>query len=293
MVSLFKGRCELYEVGNEPDLSSQTPAQYTAFWNSFVPQARAIDPAAKFGGPATFIPLGGDCNAQGQCFLEQWLQGVKASGVRPDFVTFHWYSCYDQDAAQCLVRAHSIWDVGNGEVAMVAKYLGSGVPVGLTEWNANAQNGISYQFDDAWMSQYEQTSLSALETSNLSFAMQFDLAGCNGYGSLDMFNVCAGPSDNSARPYEGVWAAEVTRERAGGISTTPTPNPTPPPTPTATQPPSPTPTATPKPTPSPSPTSTPPPPAQGVSCIELVNGVMTMGTCVGTFTPAGAGGSQP
>lgn len=287
MVSLFKGRCELYEVGNEPDLSSQTPAQYIAFWNSFVPQARAIDPAAKFGGPATFIPLGGDCNSQGQCFLEQWLQGVVASGVKPDFVTFHWYTCYTEGASACMSRAHSIATVGNQELAMVAKYLGGGVPVGLTEWSANSGNP-SYQFDDAWMSQYEQASLTALETSGLSFAMQFDLAGCNGWGSLDMFNVCAGPSDNSARTYEGVWAAEVARERAGGVTSSPPP---PAPSTTATQASSPTPT----PKPSPSPTA-PPPPAKGVACIEIVGGAMTMGTCVGTFTPnapVGQTGGQP
>lgn len=51
--------------------------------------------------------------------------------------------------------------------------------------------------------------------------------------------------------------------------------------PVATPPPTPSPSPSPSPTQSPTPSPTP----QGTPCVELVNGVMTLGVCVGTFTP--------
>ena len=61
-------------------------------------------------------------------------------------------------------------------------------------------------------------------------------------------------------------------------SSSPTPTPTPTQTSTPTPPP-----------PTPTPTQTPPPPTPtpiSAPCVELVNGVMTTGTCTGTFTPS-------
>ena len=289
MVSLFKGRCELYEIGNEPDSdSSMTPQSYLNFWNSFVPQARAIDPNARFGGPATTVPLGYDCSwdssGNQNCFTEKWLQGTVASGVAPDFVTFHWYTCWDENATDCMARAHTIGTIGDSTIALVNKYYpNKHIPVGLTEWNANAGTP-SYQFDDTWMTQYEQASLTALEQSNLSFATQFNLASCSGYGSLDMFNVCTGSSNGSPRPYEGVWAAEVAREMSGGVSA---PSPT---SPGATPTPSSSPTGGSSATPTPSATSAPSTPTSstGSSGSSSSSGSPLFSDTFQTATPGGA-----
>ena len=83
LVTLLKGKRELYEVMNEPDIEGVNSTQYLAFWNSFVPQARAIDPNAKFGGPADYNNQGNECSYSSSgstCFLQKVMIGMQASG---------------------------------------------------------------------------------------------------------------------------------------------------------------------------------------------------------------------
>src|SRR2546430_1403482 len=74
-------RCNLYEYGNEPDNNGLTMQQYVQNWNNFIPQLRKINPSAKFIGPTV----------ADYTQVQNFLSGVKASGVLPDAVSFHWY----------------------------------------------------------------------------------------------------------------------------------------------------------------------------------------------------------
>lgn len=229
LVTLLKGQCELYEVFNEPDMSGIWPpavsvTSYLAFWTSFVPQARALDPQARFGGPATAVEMGMDGT-----YMQQTLQGMAASGVWPDFVSYHWYTCSTETAAQCLSETEP-WFAGQGKtlVSWVQQYFpGKSVPVGITEWNANPTGG-GYMDDDAWMAQYMAAALTGLEANPyLSFATQYDLGSYACFGSCDLWNVFPASGPPVARPEFTTLANEIAR--VSGTVTSP-----PPPTSTTT-----------------------------------------------------------
>lgn len=246
LVSLLQPYCRYFEVYNEPDLSGMWPpavseSDYLTFWNSFVPQARALDPGAQFGGPALATEFGlSDPN-----YMQNILSGMASSGVAPDFITYHWYICSGVAQSACLADTAQ-WTPGHGKTVsdwLQQDFPGRAIPLGITEWSADPGNP-SWAYDDSFMSQFEAAALAGFEQNPyLSFATQFDLAAYAGYGTLDLFRTDAGdPYTNtpaavgSARPSFGVLASEIARlsgsgSTGGSGSPTPTPPaPTPPPT---------------------------------------------------------------
>lgn len=196
MVTLFKGKCSYYEFMNEPD-DEQVPVDtYVAQWASEIPRLRAIDPHAKFGGPAAAAPQYSQCTygpSETVCYLQKVLQGMAQSRVLPDFVTFHWYPCYNEPADSCLAKASTYGE----QVAMVRGWLtqyfgsaGARIPVGVTEWNADPSAPMpSYTKDPCWIEQFTTTAVESMARAGASFANQFDLASYSGYGSDDMVDI--------------------------------------------------------------------------------------------------------
>lgn len=253
LVTLLAPYCRYFEVYNEPDLSGVWPpavsvANYLSFWKSFVPQARALDPTAQFGGPATADEFGLDSTGT---YMQDVLAGMASSGVWPDFVSYHFYICAGDPQSSCLSDA-STYTTGHGKTVagwIAADFPGKAIPLGITEWSADPGNP-SWAYDDAFMSQFEQAALSGFaQNPYLSFATQFDLASYAGYGTLDLFRTDSGePYTNtpaavgSARPLFGALASAIALAQSGGITTggggsTPTPTPVPPtpsPTPSPT-----------------------------------------------------------
>lgn len=272
LLSILNGGCPYVEVMNEPDNTGVTVAAYLAFWNSFVPQARAAYPGILFGGPAATTPQYSQCTYSGStttCFMQKVLAGMAKSGVLPDFVTFHWYPCWQQTAAQCLAEDTTYAGQAQLVESWIPQYFpGHNIPVGISEWNADPGNP-SYMDNGAWMSQYLTGALNNMQSSGLAFAMFYDVAGYANYGTDDLFDIYTG--NGTAKPQFNALASDIAAAKGGG----------PTPTPTSTNTPSPTPTNTPS--PSPTPTGTPPP--NTFPCVALVNGVMTVGTCTGTFAP--------
>jgi hypothetical protein len=194
IVQLLGNRCTLYEFMNEPDIEGYTAAQYLEAWNSEIPRLRAINPGAKFGGPVDYNAQGNDCTYTPQgttCFLQKFLIGAAQSGVRPDFVTFHWYPCWNDSATSCQAKATSFADVTKTVTGWVSQYLGrSDIPVGITEWNADPSAPMpAYTQDSVWMTQFTTTALKSMASAGISFAMQFDLANYGGYGTDDMVDI--------------------------------------------------------------------------------------------------------
>ena len=99
MVTLFKGQCSYYEFMNEPDDEQVPISTYVSEWSSEIPILRSIDPQAKFGGPAVAAPQYSQCTygiGTTVCYMQKVLDGMAASKVLPDFVTFHWYPCWEE-----------------------------------------------------------------------------------------------------------------------------------------------------------------------------------------------------
>lgn len=310
LVQILAPYCPYFELMNEPDYSGMNPVSapnYIAFWNSFVPQARAIDPTAEFGGPALATEYGSSSST----YMQDVLNGMKASGVWPDFVSFHWYICAGQAQSACVADT-AWWTPTHGKTVygwLQQDFPGKSVALGITEWNMDPGNP-SYAYDDTFMSQFMQTALSGLETNPyISFATFYDIGSYACWGACDLFRTFSSePYTNtpsaigSPRPEFGVLASEIARLSGGTVTppsppppspTATTPPPPPPPSPTATTPPPPPPTPVPTTTgctgdgcstPTPAPTTVP---TTTRPCMELLGGVMTLGQCGGTFYPTG------
>jgi hypothetical protein len=197
VVRYLGSRCNIYEFGNEPDLedghgsfrySIQT---YLQQWNTVIPQLRKINHHAKFIGPVTYTQTGNQCHYDltgGHCFMKDFLTGVKASGVLPDAISFHWYPCYNDTEASCLGKASSYQQVTAEVKGWIRSILGKDIPVGITEWNYDPGNPPP-DYGADFMKQFTTIALNSMIQSKLDFANQFDAQSYSGYGGLDMFDI--------------------------------------------------------------------------------------------------------
>lgn len=182
VVSYAGSRCNLYEFGNEPD--KQSMSDYIQVWNNLVPKLRQINPAAKFIGPVV----------ADYTQVQPFLTAVKASGVMPDAISFHWYPCGLEDSStSCLAKISTFTRVTEQVRAWVTNTLGVNLPVGISEWNYNADNPpTAYGSDPTFMTQFTTSALRAMIQANLDFANQFDVASGAGQGGLDMIDTRTG-----------------------------------------------------------------------------------------------------
>ncbi len=177
-------RCDLFEFGNESDYNDISIESYLQQWNTLIPLLRSINPQAKFIGPVTYNELGKDN------YMQLFLQGVKASGVLPDAVSFHWYPCFDDPQNACLSKVSSIADAVQYVRNLVLGTFGKNLPIGVTEWNFDPENPPPAYGDNAdFIQQFTTNALRTMAQSGVAFACQFDAASFAGYGHLDMFNV--------------------------------------------------------------------------------------------------------
>ena len=179
VVSYAGSRCNIYELGNEPDKSSMQ--DYINSWNSLIPQLRKINPAAKFIGPVV----------ADYAQVRPFLAAVKASGVLPDAISFHWYPCGTDDSLDaCLGKVSTFEQVTAQVKQWVRETLGKDLPVGITEWNYNSDNPpTAYGNDPSFITQFTTSALHFMIQAGLNFANQFDAASGAGSGGLDMFDV--------------------------------------------------------------------------------------------------------
>ncbi|HEU5379115.1 MAG TPA: hypothetical protein VFV38_27140 [Ktedonobacteraceae bacterium] len=199
LVSLLDGThpgyqaCDMYEIGNEPDATPDAN-NYVAEWNAFVPALRALNPRAKFFGPASYT--------DNLAYIQWFLQGAQASGVLPDGVTFHHYGCPGpEDKDECMIAAQNYGAVIDGVRNVVVSTLGKNLPIGLTEWNYDP-NGNSWQManDINFMTHFTTTVINQMIAAHLEFANQFDVMSYSGNGQLDMFDIFDGGPSTGSKP---------------------------------------------------------------------------------------------
>jgi hypothetical protein len=201
VVKYAGNRCLLYEFMNEPDYEGYRANGYLKAWNSEIPRLRAINPHALFGGPATYTAQGNFWRytpTSTSCFMEDVLRGAGASGVYPDFVTFHWYPCYHDNESGRLAKAATYGDEVQEVRGWVRSDLGRSVPVGITEWNFDPGSPPPASDDKtSFIRSFTTQALHAMAQAGLSFACQFDAANAGGYGHLDMFDIANGGAAKS------------------------------------------------------------------------------------------------
>jgi hypothetical protein len=206
VVAYLGNRCNLYEIGNEPDLDFY-PAKgptvprmsvqtYLNRWTEFVKALRQINPQAKFIGPVTGSDQENNCadTVQGtNCYLHSFLKGAKAAGVLPDAVSFHWYPCYNatdgfNGNGNCgPAQAQSFARVTSEFRGWIRNDLGTNIPLFITEWNADPSANPLLE-NTSFMTQFTQQAMKAMIDAGLDGAFQFDTRSYAGWGHLDMFD---------------------------------------------------------------------------------------------------------
>jgi lysophospholipase L1-like esterase len=219
VVSYLGKRCLLYEFGNESDYWGISVAEYLAAWNSTIPLLRHQNPSARFIGPVTSTDQGvGN-------FLEQFLYGVRTSGILPDAISFHYYPCYNDSESSCLAAADTYQAVALGVRQLVLQILGKELPVGITEWNYDQSNTPPAYGDDAgFITKFTTAAIQSMIAGGVAFACEFDAASYAAYGHLDLFNV----DNNQAKPQYFALASMIKQYKpASAAGTSPTAQATP------------------------------------------------------------------
>jgi hypothetical protein len=189
LVQYLGKRCLMYEFGNEPDYNGISVATYLKQWNAVIPLLRHINPDAAFIGPVASSSSGS--------FIQDFLSGVKSSGVLPDAISFHWYPCYQNAEAVCLHMADTAGQAALQVRDLVKNILGKDLPIGITEWNFDPGNPPpSYGDTSAFMTSFSTAALASMIQAGVAFACQFDAASFAGSGHLDMFDV----GNNAPKP---------------------------------------------------------------------------------------------
>lgn len=218
LVRYLGDRCLMYEFGNEPDYDGSEYyiplEEYLSRWNSQIPRLRAINPDAVFIGPVAFT-----YRDDHKDYLRGYLEGVKASNVLPEAISFHLYPCYEDTRERCLQVASSYKEAAESVRALVKEVLGKELPVGITEWNYDPGNPPpAYGDEEDFMTQFSIDALKAMIAGGVSFACQFDAASYSGYGRLDMFDV----ENNQPKPQFYAIKSVIDQYRPDNI-VTPTP----------------------------------------------------------------------
>jgi Glycosyl hydrolases family 39 len=182
LVQYLGNRCLIYEFGNEPDYNDISVETYLKQWNAVIPRLRHINPSATFIGPVASTSSGS--------FIQDFLTGVKSSGVLPDAISFHWYPCYHDSEEDCLNKADTAGQEALRIRSVVKNILGKDLPIGITEWNFDPGNPPqSYGDKSTFITSFSNAALQSMIQAGVAFACQFDAASFAGYGHLDMFNI--------------------------------------------------------------------------------------------------------
>lgn len=209
VVAYLGNRCNLYEIGNEPDLDTYTEngsqihhmdvKTYVERWTEFVRALRKINPKARFIGPVTYSYQGNDCgyttgspfptSQPGDCYLQNFLHGVRGTNVEPDAVSFHLYACDNATVESCGTAQWSAYGQKISEVrSWITRDLGHPVRLGITEWNFDPGSNTELGRNATFMDAFSRAALQSMISARLDFAAQFDTASFSGYGALDMFD---------------------------------------------------------------------------------------------------------
>ncbi len=246
MNSIFGSSTVYYEYGNESDLGGHSTQAYTTSWNAVIPQLKALALNGKFIGPVNYQY---DHN-----YLSYFLTNASP---RPDFVSWHMYTCNTSGGdseSTCLANIGN-WGSHFDDARSVMHTAFGGtteVPIMITEWNYDAQTPVDNN-DSAFIASWTTKAIETLSQYNIFASMQFQIKGLTPLiSSTDQLTTQATTFQSE---YEKLISGAATPTPVPTSTSTPVPTPVPTSTPTPT--PTPIPTSTPVPTQTPTPTPTP------------------------------------
>lgn len=166
MNNIFGSGVVYYEYGNEYDFFNKLTAQdYTASWNSLIPQLKKLPLNGRFVGPVNYQYNGS--------YLQYFLQNANP---RPEAVSWHEYTCAS-DWSNDLCMSHlDNWTVHfNDARARMVSAIGTALPIMITEWNytANPQSGDGKSDNDTFMTQWTTKALQTFAADGIFAAAQY------------------------------------------------------------------------------------------------------------------------
>ncbi len=178
--SVFGSGTVWIEYGNESDLGNINAAQYTASWNSVIPQLKAMAPSYKFIGPVL------------ASFNASYLSTFDSTAnPRPDANSWHDYACSASNTNQQCLDNLAKWTTHIQMAAQISQQAtGTAIPSMITEWNLDPFRDSRFSdstFMRTWTSLALQTL--AMNTSNgLVAATQYCATNNGQYRLLDATN---------------------------------------------------------------------------------------------------------
>ena len=165
MNTIFGQSIVYYEYGNEEDLQGVSVDQYTASWNSVVPQLKRSAQHANFIGPVDFQY---DHN-----YLTAFLQNAQP---RPDEISWHEYTCDHSWSTSICISHIDHWTnhIADARATMIST-LGKQLPIMITEWNyaPNAVLNDGKNNNSAFMNAWTTHALQTLAANRIFASMQY------------------------------------------------------------------------------------------------------------------------
>lgn len=168
-----------YELGNENDLSSgMNASSYTAMWNALIPTLKPLAPHSWFGGPVNF--------QQNPPYISYFVHNAQP---RPDFISWHEYTCGHGSSASDCIQHIDNWTKHISNTQNAIRANGDPVPpIMITEWNYSPLgiSGDGKSSDPAFLKQWTTKALQTLAANNVFAAYHFNVEDV--LGLLDSSN---------------------------------------------------------------------------------------------------------
>jgi hypothetical protein len=165
MNTIFGRNIVYYEYGNEEDLQGISVDQYTASWNSVIPQLKRIAQNANFIGPVNF--------QYDHTYLATFLRNAQP---RPDEVSWHEYTCADAWSTSLCISHIDRWTdhITDARATMIST-LGKQLPIMITEWNyaPDAVPNDGKNNNSAFMNTWTAHALQTLAANRVFASMQY------------------------------------------------------------------------------------------------------------------------
>jgi hypothetical protein len=183
MNQIFGNSTVYYEFGNEVDLAYgiDEPA-YTAKWNQVIPQLKPLAPNGKFGGPTNYAIKDGSKNQAS--YVANF---VKNAIPKPDFISWHEYTCGNTSTADQCIQNISNWTAHINEVKNLIQQAGNTIPpIFITEWNYDANPPANDSRNtNAFQQLFVQTALQELIKDGVTAAYQYVGIGNPSYNLIN------------------------------------------------------------------------------------------------------------
>lgn len=174
--TVFGNSIVYYEFGNERDLAGVNQTQYTTQWNQTIPQVKSLPLNGKFGGPTNYHTDPG--------YISYFVHNAT---TKPDFISWHEYTCSSSDSAQTCINNINNWKGHITNTRNAITGAGNTVPpIFITEWNYDPVNpSPDSRVTASFEQQFTQKALQELANDGVTGATHYVATGHTEYNLVD------------------------------------------------------------------------------------------------------------